>query len=136
MTPRLKRIALRVGSIAALLLLWAAASRLMNDPEVLPGPLVIGEAIAGNLTGDGLEGHSAFFHIGITLARIFITFAASMLAGIGIGLAMALSRTLERALLDPRVAMLARYVNATLNSRVTRAPRHIGDPDGHPAHGQ
>jgi NitT/TauT family transport system permease protein len=99
MTPRQNSIALRVGSIVALLLLWAAASRLMNDPEVLPGPLVIGEAIALNLAGDGPQEKSAFFHIGITLARIFIAFGASMLAGIGIGLAMGLSRTLERALL-------------------------------------
>jgi NitT/TauT family transport system permease protein len=99
MTPRLKSIALRVGSIVLLLLMWAAASLLMNDPEVLPGPLVIGEAIAANLASDGPHGQSAFFHIGITLARIFIAFGASMLAGIGIGLAMALSRTLERALL-------------------------------------
>ena len=30
---------------------------------------------------------------------------------------------LARALPDGRVAMMARYVNATLNSRVTRAPR-------------
>ena len=99
MSPRLTSIALRVGSIVLLLALWSAASRLMNDPEVLPGPLVIGETIADNLAHDGPEGKSAFFHISVTLARIFIAFAASMLAGIGIGLAMGLSRTLQRALL-------------------------------------
>src|ERR1044071_3171302 len=99
MSPRLTSIALRVGSTVLLLALWSAASRRMNDPEVLPGPLVIGETIADNLAHDGPEGKSAFFHIGVTLARIFIAFAASMLAGIGIGLAMGLSRTLQRALL-------------------------------------
>jgi NitT/TauT family transport system permease protein len=99
MASRLNSIALRTASIAALLLVWAVASRLMNDPEVLPGPLVIGATIAENLATDGPQGQSAFFHIGITLARIFVTFGASMLAGIGIGLAMALSRTVERALI-------------------------------------
>src|SRR6185437_7323572 len=71
----------------------------MHDHEVLPGPLAIGETIAFDLTHPGLEGKSAYFHIGITLARIFIAFAASMLAGIGIGLAMGLSTIVERALL-------------------------------------
>jgi NitT/TauT family transport system permease protein len=99
MTSKLKSIALRVGSIVLLLLLWAVASRLMNDPEVLPGPLIIGETMVANLASHGPHDKTAFFHIGITLARIFIAFAASMLAGIGIGLAMGLSRTLERALL-------------------------------------
>ncbi len=41
----------------------------------------------------------AYLNIAITLARIFITFTAAMLAGIGIGLAMGLSRVLESALL-------------------------------------
>jgi NitT/TauT family transport system permease protein len=99
MSHGLKSIGLRAGSIIALLLLWWAASRLMNDIEVLPGPALIGETIAHDLTNKGPEGISAFFHIGITLARIFVAFAASMLAGIGIGLAMGLSRVLEHALL-------------------------------------
>jgi NitT/TauT family transport system permease protein len=94
-----KSIGLRAGSIVLLLLLWWAASRLMNDPEVLPGPLAIVRAIATDLWSTGPEGHSAFFHIGITLARIVIAFAASMLAGIGIGLAMGLNVVFERALL-------------------------------------
>jgi NitT/TauT family transport system permease protein len=94
-----KSVGLRVGSIVVLLLIWAAASRLMNDAEVLPAPGTIGGAIATDLTTPGPEGISAFYHIGITLARIFIAFAASMLAGIGIGLAMGLSRVLEHALL-------------------------------------
>jgi NitT/TauT family transport system permease protein len=99
MTSRLKSFGLRVGSILLLLLLWWAASRLMDDPEVLPGPVTIADAIATDLTTEGPQGKSAYFHIGITLARIFIAFVASMLAGIGIGLAMGLSRVLELALL-------------------------------------
>src|SRR5688572_2893727 len=99
MPSRLKSFGLRVGSILLLLLLWWAASRLMDDPEVLPGPVTIADAIVTDLTTEGPQGKSAYFHIGITLARIFIAFVASMLAGIGIGLAMGLSRVLENALL-------------------------------------
>jgi len=94
-----KSAALRAASIALLLLLWSVASRLVNDPDVLPGPLEICRIIATDLATVGPEGHSAYFDIGITLARIMIAFVASMLAGIGIGLAMALSAALERVLI-------------------------------------
>jgi NitT/TauT family transport system permease protein len=99
MASTLKSVGLRVGSILVLILIWWIASRLMSDPEVLPSPAAIGETIAHDLTTEGPEEKSAYFHIGITLARIFSAFIASMLAGIAIGLAMGLSRTLERALL-------------------------------------
>src|SRR5262249_5763344 len=94
-----KSFALRAGSIVVLLLLWSAASWLMADPDALPGPVAIARAIATDLATRGPEDQSAFFHIGLTLARIMIAFAASMLAGIGIGLTMALNGVVERALL-------------------------------------
>jgi NitT/TauT family transport system permease protein len=96
---RAQSIALRVGSIVLLLLLWGAASRLMNDPEVLPGPITIGETIAHDLVTIGPQGKSAFYNIGLTLARIIVAFVASMLAGIAIGLTMGLSSVVERSLL-------------------------------------
>jgi len=99
MAPAFRSVGLRIGSMIVLLLLWWIASRLMHDPDVLPGPFVIGDTIAHDLVTPGPEGESAFFHIGITLARIFVAFTASMLAGIAIGLAMGLSRLLERSLL-------------------------------------
>jgi NitT/TauT family transport system permease protein len=96
---RVKPFALRIGSILLLLALWWLAARLMRDPEVLPGPAAIGRTIAGDFAHPGPEGNSAFFQIGITLVRIFAAFAASMLLGIGAGLAMGLSRTVERSLM-------------------------------------
>ena len=95
----LKSIGLRVGSIAVLLLLWWAAAAWMNDVEVLPTPLTIAKTIITDLQTPGPEGESAFFDIGITLARIFVAFFASMIAGIAIGLAMGLNRRCERSLL-------------------------------------
>ncbi len=95
MSDRLKAIALRAGSIVVLILIWWVASILMDDPEVLPGPALIGKTIATNLVILGPEGHSAYFHIGITLARTFFTFAVAMLLGIAIGLAMGLRKVFE-----------------------------------------
>lgn len=95
---RLRRLALRLGSIAALLLLWWAGSRLIHDRSVLPGPLAIGRTIGTNLVTPGPEGHSAWMQIGITMARIFVAFLTSMLAGTGIGLAMGLSSAFERSM--------------------------------------
>jgi NitT/TauT family transport system permease protein len=95
----MRSLGLRAASILSLLLLWWVAARLMRDPEVLPGPAAIAQTIVADLGAPGPEGESAYFDIGITLARIFVAFAASMLAGIAIGLAMGTSRTVERALL-------------------------------------
>jgi NitT/TauT family transport system permease protein len=99
MTHPIKSVGLRAGSILTLLVIWWIGARLMHDPEVLPGPAAIGGTIIGDFSHPGPEGLSPFFHIGITLVRIFIAFAASMLAGIGIGLVMGLSRLMEHALL-------------------------------------
>jgi len=82
-----------------LILLWWMASELVRDPDVLPGPVAILRAIAIDLTTPGPEGKSAYFDIGITLLRIFVAFFAAMVAGIGLGLAMALNRILQRSLL-------------------------------------
>ena len=78
MACRLASIGLRTSSIAVLLLLWWAASALVNDPEVLPGPSSIARTIIKDFNTTGPEGESAYFDIGITLARIFVAFLASM----------------------------------------------------------
>lgn len=91
------RIHLRVGSIFALLLLWWGGS-LLSSSEILPGPLLIGKTILENFITPGPEGKSAYFHIGITLARILVAFSATMFLGIGLGLAMGLRRGVERSL--------------------------------------
>jgi NitT/TauT family transport system permease protein len=83
----------------ALLALWWIASRLVADPEVLPSPVAIARTIGKDLTHVDPQGQWAYVHIGVTLARIIVAFAAAMLAGIGLGLAMGLSAVFERALM-------------------------------------
>ncbi len=99
MSSRTRGICLRVGSIFVLLIIWWVTAILMDDVEVLPGPVLIATTIGTNLVTLGPEGKSAYFHMGITLGRTFIAFAAAMLAGIGIGLTMGLRKTFEHSLM-------------------------------------
>ena len=99
MESRAQLVGLRIGSIFVLLITWWVAGILMDDPEVLPGPVLTGTTIMMNMVTLGPEGHSAYFHIGITLGRIFATFSAAMLVGIGIGLAMGLRKVIEHSLM-------------------------------------
>jgi len=99
MSDRARGVCLRIGSILVLILIWWVAAILMNDVEVLPEPWLIATTIGTNLVTLGPEGKSAYFHMGITLGRTFIAFAAAMLAGIGIGLTMGLRKTFEHSLM-------------------------------------
>ena len=99
MASALKSVGLRARLVVALVALWWVASRLMHDPEVLPTPLTSARPSRATYRRRGRTACRPTLNIGITLARIFVAFAASMLAGIGIGLAMGLSRMLERSLL-------------------------------------
>jgi NitT/TauT family transport system permease protein len=82
-----------------MLAIWWLAAVLMSDAEVLPGPILIADTIANNLVTDGPEGKSAYFHMGVTLGRTFLTFGAAMILGIAIGLTMGLRRVFEHSLM-------------------------------------
>ena len=99
MSTRARGICLRVGSIVVMLIIWWAAAILMADVEVLPGPVLIAKTIWTNLWSLGPEGKSPYFHMGVTLGRTFIAFAAAMMAGIGIGLTMGLRKLFEHSLM-------------------------------------
>lgn len=99
MPSRVKAVGLRAGSIVAMVALWWAAALAMNDADVLPGPALIAATVAEILTTAGPEGKSAYFHLGITLGRIALAFAATMLAGIGIGLFMGIRKVFEHSLM-------------------------------------
>jgi NitT/TauT family transport system permease protein len=93
------RFYMRAASMVALVACWWVGS-LFTLPEVLPGPVRILDTMGRILVEPGPEGNSAFFHIGITMFRIVIAFAMAMLAGIGIGLAMGLRKTVEYCLMS------------------------------------
>ena len=100
MSEKATAVSIRIGSIFALVIIWYFAAILMADVEVLPGPLAIAYAIVGVLTEPGPEGYSAYFHVGITLGRTFITFGVAMALGIAIGLAMGLRKTIEYSMMS------------------------------------
>jgi NitT/TauT family transport system permease protein len=100
MSEKASAVSIRVGSIFVLIIIWYFAAILMADAEVLPGPLAIAYAIIGVLVEPGPEGRSAFFHLGITLGRTFVTFGVAMLLGIAIGLAMGLRKTIEYSMMS------------------------------------
>jgi NitT/TauT family transport system permease protein len=106
MTPRIRSVGLRAGSVIILLLVWWIAAKLMHDPDVLPGPAAIAVTIAEDFVNPGPAGHSAVFHIALTLGRIFTAFAVSMLVGVVIGLSMGRSQLVEGALLGVIPLML------------------------------
>jgi NitT/TauT family transport system permease protein len=91
-----KQIALRFLSIVSFLAVWWIGS-LFSAPEILPSPAAIGATIIDNFTTPGPEDKTAAFHIGITLARIFFTFAVAMTLGIALGLLMGLRPKIEMA---------------------------------------
>ena len=100
MSEKAAAVSIRIGSIFVLIILWYFAAILMADAEVLPGPLAIAYAIVGVVIEPGPEGRSAFFHVGITLGRTFITFGVAMALGIAIGLAMGLRKTIEYSMMS------------------------------------
>tara|TARA_A100001037_G_C15135027_1_gene630646 strand:+ start:1091 stop:1879 length:789 start_codon:yes stop_codon:yes gene_type:complete len=100
MSEKASAVSIRVGSIFVLVFIWYCAAVMMADAEVLPGPLAIATAIIGVLVEPGPEGRSAFFHLGITLGRTFVTFGVAMLLGIAIGLAMGLRKTIEYSMMS------------------------------------
>jgi NitT/TauT family transport system permease protein len=95
MSESMRATGIRVGSIFVLLAIWVLGSFLAQDVEILPGPLLIFQTIYQNFLVPGPEGKSAFFHIGITLSRTFVTFSIAMLLGIAIGLSMGLRKSIE-----------------------------------------
>jgi NitT/TauT family transport system permease protein len=81
---------LRVLSFGALLLLWELTS-LLVDPRKLPPPQIV----AGVLV-DGIADGSLPYHIGVTLARVAVSFVLAMAIGIAIGIAMGRRPRLDR----------------------------------------
>ena len=77
-------------SLLALLALWQVAAALL-DSRVLPTPLTVLHVILA-----GLADGSIPYHVGITLARVAVSFVIAMLIGIVAGIAMGRSKSLDR----------------------------------------
>lgn len=84
-------IAVRVGSLVLLLVLWQAAAAFARSPS-LPAPTAVFAFIASEATKGQL-----LSNIAITLGRVAVSFSFAMLIGCAIGLAFGRLRRLDRA---------------------------------------
>jgi NitT/TauT family transport system permease protein len=77
-------------SIAALLVIWAAAAGLAQS-RVLPGPLAVAEVL-----GSEFESGALVFHVATTLARVAGAFVIAMAVGTAIGIALGRHAVIDR----------------------------------------
>jgi ABC-type nitrate/sulfonate/bicarbonate transport system permease component len=103
--PRRRAMRLRLSSISAFLLVWSALSGLvvvlgLFNPIFLPGPwLVLGHVVELAMKG------TLWIHVGATLERVAIGFAAGALLAFALGLPAGYFRPV-RNLLEPVVELL------------------------------
>jgi NitT/TauT family transport system permease protein len=83
------RLAWSLGSLLAFLIFWDVAANLI-DHRHLPRPLQVWQTLLEQIrTGDLL------FHVGMTLARVLVSFVLAMIIGGAIGLALGRSKTAD-----------------------------------------
>ena len=80
----------QAASFVALVALWQLVSA-FADSRVLPPPAAVLDRLAAGLVSGDLP-----LHIGITLARVAVSFALAMLIGTAIGIALGRSPALDR----------------------------------------
>ena len=78
------------ASFALLVALWQAASGWL-DSQALPPPLAVFEVLVARI-GDG----EIPYHVGITLARVAVSFLVAMSIGVALGLLMGRQRWFDR----------------------------------------
>ena len=79
----------RAISIVILVLIWHLFSYFINDKNIFPSPLDVGKSIQYH-SQNGL-----FFHVGVTLFRVFVSFFLAMFIGSAIGIVMGRKKTLD-----------------------------------------
>ena len=77
---RFRGPSLRLGSMLAIVAVWQIGAMLVADPRMLPGPLAVAASMYGHATDGAL-----FHHIGVTLARVAVSFVIAMAVGAAVG---------------------------------------------------
>lgn len=83
---------LRGLSLLGFLLVWQLAAVAVNKP-LLPAPTLVLSSLWNDLTGGSL-----LYHLGITLARVAVSFLIAMALGTALGIAMGRYRDVDAAL--------------------------------------
>lgn len=79
-----------LGSLAALIAIWALAAAIVQD-RLLPSPAAVLTVILREI-----ESGAMLRHVGATLARVAVSFVLAMVVGTAIGLALGISRASDR----------------------------------------
>ncbi len=90
LSPRLAGAWQGAASILLFFGLWATASAL-SESRLFPGP----SAVARSLVAEAADG-TLYFHLGITLARVAVSFLVAMTLGAALGIALGRSPRLDR----------------------------------------
>ncbi len=92
-------IVTRLLSLGLMIAAWYAGSAIAG-PRMLPGPQTVGLAVWAEAQSGALA-----FHLGVTLARVAVSFTIAMALGTALGLWMGRSRLVDR-LADPWLVAL------------------------------
>lgn len=79
-----------LGSLVALVAIWAAAAAIVHD-RLLPSPAAVIGVLAREVESGALP-----HHVAMTLIRVVVSFVLAMVIGTAIGLAMGTSRSADR----------------------------------------
>src|ERR1700712_1493160 len=93
-------VAARLASLLVLLALWQVAAA-FADPRTLPGPSAVAAFIVREIETGGM-----LFNIGVTLARVGISFVIGMSLGMLLGVMLGRSRLADRTLDTPLLVVL------------------------------
>lgn len=94
--------ALTLGTIAAVFVLWEAATSLQwVDPKLIPSPQSVWAAFL-DISKNGYKNHTLLQHIGASLGRLLAAFLLAAAAAVPLGLASGYSSKV-RAVLEPIV---------------------------------
>ncbi|MGH6927757.1 MAG: ABC transporter permease [Dongiaceae bacterium] len=80
----------RILSFGALVLLWQLGAS-VADPRKLPSPQTVLSILV-----DGFADGTLPYHVGVTLARVAVSFALAMVIGVAVGIAMGRRPRLDR----------------------------------------
>ncbi|MGC1348435.1 MAG: ABC transporter permease, partial [Xanthobacteraceae bacterium] len=92
-------LALRLASVALLLVVWLASAHFVGT-RLLPAPQTVWLAIVQEARSGALA-----FNLGVTLARVAAAFAIAMILGTALGLAMGRAPLFDK-LADPWLIVL------------------------------
>ena len=90
--PKISSFWIRIGSVILFLAVWQVAAE-FADSDILPAPFSVLQSMFAHIDDGDL-----LFHVGVTLARVVVSFFLAMALGVAVGIAMGRFKTWDAAL--------------------------------------